>query len=102
MAKTFTDSNFEAETSNGLALVDFWAPWCGPCRMQGPIIDELAEEMTDVSIGKINVDENPSVAANFGVQSIPTLLIKKDGQVVETLVGVHRKEQLKEILSKHA
>ncbi|CAM3362491.1 thioredoxin [Vagococcus fessus] len=102
MAKTFTDSNFEAETSNGLALVDFWAPWCGPCRMQGPIIDELAEEMTDVSIGKINVDENPSVAANFGVQSIPTLLIKKDGQVVETLVGVHRKEQLKEILAKHA
>ena len=102
MAKTFTDSNFEAETSNGVALVDFWAPWCGPCRMQGPIIDELAEEMPEVSIGKINVDENAATAANFGVQSIPTLLIKKDGQIVETLVGVHRKEQLKEILSKYA
>ncbi|MDF0480833.1 thioredoxin [Vagococcus sp. PNs007] len=102
MAKIFTDSNFEAETSNGVALVDFWAPWCGPCRMQGPIIDELAEEMPEVSIGKINVDENAATAANFGVQSIPTLLIKKDGQIVETLVGVHRKEQLKEILAKYA
>lgn len=101
MVKHLTDSNFNAETSEGLVIVDFWAPWCGPCRIQGPIIDELSEEMTDVTFAKIDVDENPETAASFGVQSIPTLIVKKDGQVVETVVGVHRKEQLIELLAKH-
>ncbi|QIL45691.1 thioredoxin [Vagococcus coleopterorum] len=101
MVKNLNDNNFNAETSEGLVLVDFWAPWCGPCRMQGPILDELAEEMTDVTIAKVNVDENQAAPALFGVQSIPTLIVKKDGEAVETLIGVHRKEQLIEILNKH-
>lgn len=101
MVKNLTDSNFKEEVSEGLVLVDFWAPWCGPCRIQGPIIDELATEMTDATFAKVDVDENPGTAANFGVQSIPTLIVMKDGQAVETVVGVHRKEQLIELLSKH-
>lgn len=102
MVKIITDKTFSQDTDSGLALVDFWAPWCGPCRIQGPIIDELAAEMSDVTFGKMDVDENPDTASAFGIMSIPTLLIKKNGQVVETLVGVHRKEQLQEILAKHA
>lgn len=97
-----SDATFVEETKEGLVLVDFWAPWCGPCRMQGPIIDELAGEMDSVTFAKMDVDENPATAAQFGIQSIPTLLVKKDGEVVETLVGVHRKEQLTSILSKYA
>lgn len=102
MVKIVTDSTFDADTNSGVVLVDFWAPWCGPCRMQGPIIDELAGEMDSVKFAKMDVDENPTTAAQFGIQSIPTLLVKKDGEVVETLVGVHRKEQLTSILSKYA
>ena len=101
MVKTLTDNTFAADTDNGVVLVDFWAPWCGPCRIQGPIIDELAEEMTNVTFGKMDVDENPATASSFGIMSIPTLLVKKDGQVVETLVGVHRKEQLQAVLGKY-
>lgn len=101
MVKHLTDSNFVEETNEGVTLVDFWAPWCGPCRMQGPIIDELAEEMTEVTFAKMDVDENKATPAQFGIQSIPTLLIKKDGEVVETLLGVHRKDQLATILNKY-
>ncbi|WEG73747.1 thioredoxin [Vagococcus intermedius] len=101
MVKHVTDSNFVEETNEGVTLVDFWAPWCGPCRIQGPIIDEMAEEMTDVTFAKMDVDENPATATQFGIQSIPTLLIKKDGEVVETLMGVHRKEQLATVLNKY-
>ena len=102
MVKIVTDKTFSQDTDSGLVLVDFWAPWCGPCRIQGPIIDELATEMEDVTFAKMDVDENPETATSFGIMSIPTLLVKKDGQVVETLVGVHRKEQLQTILAKHA
>lgn len=102
MVKTLTDATFEQETKEGVVLIDFWATWCGPCRMQGPVIDQLDEEMGDkVTFAKVDVDENQEVARQFRVMSIPTLLIKKDGQVVETLVGLHGKQQLEQILEKY-
>ncbi|OUL09290.1 thioredoxin [Trichococcus shcherbakoviae] len=102
MVKILTDANFEAETKNGVALVDFWATWCGPCRMQSPIIDELDEEIGDkVTFAKMDVDANPQTPSQFGIMGIPTLLIKKDGVVVEKLVGYHAKEMLEETLGKY-
>ena len=102
MAKVITDATFEQETKDGLVLVDFWATWCGPCRMQGPVIDQLDEEMGDkVTFTKVDVDENPETARAFGIMSIPTLLIKKDGEVVDKVVGYHAKEHLEEILEKY-
>ena len=103
MAQQFTDQNFEQEVlkSEKPVLVDFWAAWCGPCQMMGPIVDELAEEMKDkVKIGKLNVDENRETATNYSVMSIPTLIIFKDGKVVKQLVGVQNKDNLKEELDK--
>ena len=102
MVKSLTDKNFAEETKNGVVLVDFWATWCGPCRMQGPVIDQLDEEMGDkVTFTKVDVDENPETARAFGIMSIPTLLIKKDGEGVDKLVGLHAKEHLEEILEKY-
>lgn len=101
MVQAITDSNFKAKTDAGLTLTDFWATWCGPCKMQSPIIEELAEEIDFADIYKIDVDENQDTAQELGIMSIPTLLIKKDGEIVEKLVGFHDKEQLKAILSKH-
>lgn len=103
MAQQFTDQNFDQEVlkSDKPVLVDFWAAWCGPCQIMGPIVDELAEEMKDkVKIGKLNVDENRETATNYGVMSIPTLIIFKDGKVMKQLVGVQAKENLKEELEK--
>ena len=96
MAKAITDATFEAETKEGLVLVDFWATWCGPCRMQGPILDKLSEELSEdvLKIVKMDVDENPNTARAFGIMSIPTLLFKKDGQVVKQVAGVHTAEQI--------
>lgn len=83
------ESNFAALAETGVALVDFWAPWCGPCRMQGPILEEVAEQVpAGVTVAKVNVDESPRLAARFGVQSIPTLLVLRDGQPAERFVGV--------------
>jgi len=99
----FTDQNFEKEVlkSEKPTMVDFWASWCGPCQMMGPIIDELAEELKEkVKIGKMNVDENRETAAKYGVMSIPTLIIFRDGKVAKQLVGVQAKEILKEELEK--
>ena len=81
MAKAITDATFEAETKEGLVLVDFWATWCGPCRMQAPILEQLSQELSEdeLKILKIDVDENPETARAFGIMSIPTLLFKKDG-----------------------
>jgi len=104
MATTFTAENFEKEVlqAEGPVLVDFWAPWCGPCRAMGPIIDELAEEYDGkgVKIGKMNVDESQSVAAQFGIMSIPTLILFNNGAAVDQMVGLQSKEQLKAKLSK--
>ncbi len=102
MVKDITDANFDEETNEGVALVDFWATWCGPCRMQSPIIDELDEEMGDkVNFSKMDVDANPNTPQKFGIMGIPTLLVKKDGEVVEKLVGYTPKEKLEEILAQY-
>ena len=101
MVKAITDATFEQETKNGLVLVDFWATWCGPCRMQGPVLDRLSEEFSEdkLKIVKIDVDENPLTARSFVIMSIPTLLFKKDGQVVKQVAGVHTAEQIKAIVA---
>ncbi|GGI65383.1 thioredoxin [Enterococcus alcedinis] len=96
-----TTETFDQTIATGVHLVDFWAPWCGPCRMQNPILDELTSEMTSdqVQISKINVDEQGPLAARFGIQSIPTLLVFKDGQMVERLMGVQPKQKLQAVLN---
>lgn len=90
-----TDQNFEEETKDGVALVDFWAPWCGPCQQQDPIIEDIAKEINDAKICKINVDENPQSSSKYGVMSIPTFIIFKNGKPQETLIGFQQKENLK-------
>ena len=102
MVESISDDQFLEKTAEGVTLVDFWAPWCGPCRMQSPIIDELSEELEGkVNFYKMNVDEEPKTAQEFGIMSIPTLLVKKDGEVVDKLVGLHDKARLTEILEKY-
>jgi thioredoxin 1 len=97
-----TDANFKEETATGTVLVDFWATWCGPCRMQGPILSQLSEELdeSELKIVKMDVDENPMTPQSFDVMAIPTMVIMKDGKLVERLVGVHTKDQIKEVLTK--
>ena len=89
-------NNFQNEVLNSEmpVLLDFWAPWCGPCRMVGPIVDEIADERGDIKVGKVNVDEQPELAAQFGVMSIPTLVVMKGGKVVNQLVGARPKSQI--------
>ncbi|MCJ1979300.1 thioredoxin [Lactococcus carnosus] len=101
MTTEVTDATFQEETKDGIVLVEFWATWCGPCRMQGPILDKLSEELdeSELKIMKMDVDENPATPQTFGVMSIPTLLFKKDGEVVKQVAGVHTKDQIKGILA---
>jgi len=97
MALNLNKNNFEQSISSGVALVDFWAEWCGPCKMQLPIIEEFSSEMEGkATIGKVNVDEELELAQSFGIQSIPTLILFKDGKPVKKLVGLHSKESLYE------
>jgi thioredoxin 1 len=101
MEKVLTDSNFKDEISEGLVLVDFWAPWCAPCRMLGPIIEEVAEEAEGVTVGKLNVDEQQSTAQEYQIMSIPTVMLFKDGEPVETIVGLRTKEAYLEAIENH-
>jgi len=97
-----TGANFEAEVlkNDGLALVDFWAPWCGPCKMQTPILEKLAQdENADVAIYKSNTDEDPSIAQKYGISSIPTLILFRNGEEIERFVGVQPENVLKEKIS---
>jgi thioredoxin 1 len=100
---TITDANFESEVmkSDKPVLVDFWAVWCGPCQVQGPIVEDVAQSMVGkAKVGKMNVDENPHVPQTFGIMSIPTLMIFKGGTVVKQFVGVQSKETLLSELNK--
>ena len=100
MALEITTGNFVNEVleAKGTVLIDFWATWCGPCRMQAPILEAFAGEHPEIKVGKVNVDENPELAEKFGIMSIPTLLVFKDGELVKTAVGLHDKGGLAEMV----
>ena len=102
MVTVITKDNFQAEVlqSDKPVLVDFWAAWCGPCKMLSPVVDQIAEENPDIKVGKINVDDEPELAGQFGVMSIPTLLMIKEGKVAAQAVGFRPKAQLEAMLLK--
>lgn len=96
---TLTDSNFDETTKSGVVLVDFWATWCGPCKMLAPTIEELAEDYEGrAAVCKVDVDENPSLAMRYKVMSIPTVFIFKDGEPVKKIIGLSDKEEYEEVL----
>ena len=99
--KELTDGSFEGdvEKAEGVVVVDFWAPWCGPCRLVGPVIEQLATEYDGrVTFGKLNVDDNPEVAARYGIRSIPTIGIFRDGEAVDGVIGAVPKQQLSKVI----
>ena len=95
------EMKYENLSKNPLTFVDFWATWCGPCRMMAPIVEELAAETPDVVFAKVDVDQNPDLAMGLGIASIPTLILFKNGQAVERVIGVTPKEELKKLIDKH-
>ncbi len=103
MTVVINKENFEEVSKEGVVLIDFWAEWCGPCQTMLPILDQFSEQMGDkMTVGKINVDENPELAGQFRVMSIPTIVVLKDGEMVEApLVGVQTKDKLEEVCSKY-
>ena len=98
-AAELTDANFAEATAKGVALVDFWAEWCPPCRMQGPVVEKIAEEYAGRAVvGKVDTDSNPNTAAKFGIQSIPTLVVLKDGVEAKRMVGLQTEDALRQAL----
>lgn len=91
---SINEDNFEKSVKKGVSIVDFWAIWCGPCRLMGPIVEEIAKEMTDINVYKLNVDDHPELTAKFNIMSIPTIIIFKDGEEVDQTVGVVSKSVL--------
>lgn len=100
MSLKITSENFQKEVLSSAkpVLLDFWAPWCGPCRMVAPILDEIAQERSDITVGKVNVDEEMALAAQFRVVSIPTMVVMKDGKEVKRLIGASPKQEILEML----
>ena len=100
--KTFTDASFAEQTSKGLVLVDFWAEWCAPCRRIAPLVDQLAEEFDGrLTVGKLDIDSEQMTGPKFMVRGIPTLLLFKDGDLKETVVGLKSKDELSQLITKH-
>lgn len=99
--REINNSNFNDETKEGIVLVDFWANWCGPCKMLTPVLEQLSSEMKDVKFFKVNVDENGELAQQFRIASIPTVMIFKNGEVVDKMMGFKPKNQVEEFLKKH-
>jgi thioredoxin 1 len=100
--KTLTDTDFDQQVKNGVVLVDFWAEWCAPCRRLAPTVDQLAEEYNGrITVAKVNIDENPVVPSKFMIRGIPTLLLFKNGDLKETVVGLAGKDDLARLLDKH-